>query len=155
MLTNSAPSKEGGNSNDWQFYTIASSTNGLAEVTFHVDSLESFLGPDTPDTPIRNASELKRFMDSKLPSEPTGTNYTTRLTEIDGRPALLSLAHTNRIPQGPSQWFCGACFFYESNSVWRKSTVCAITIAAQRRETLYALTNSLNTIKVQRMPKRN
>jgi hypothetical protein len=154
MFTNSRPSTVPATAQDWEFYTMASNTNGIAEIAFHLESVGSFLGADKPSTPITNVSDLKRFLESS-PASALATNFSSSIIEIDGRQALIPVARTNWIEGRQVDWFGGAYFFWESNADWQKSTLCAIKIAAVRRETLYALTNSLRTIKIKVRPQKN
>jgi hypothetical protein len=154
MLTNSKPLTVGAILPDWEFYTMASNTNGPVQIAFHLDSIDSFLGADKPVTPITNVSDLKRFLESD-PASKLATNLSSSIIEIDGRQALIAVARTNWIEGRQVDWFGGAYFFWESNADWQKSTLCAIRIAVERREALYALTNSLRTIKIKLRPQKN
>jgi hypothetical protein len=155
MFTNSRPLTVETILPDWEFYTTPSHTNRTPEIVFHVGSLDSFLEGDKPATPITNVSDLKRFLESSLASDPLATNFSSSIIEIGGRQALIAVGRTNWIEGRQVDWFGGAYFFWESNAAWQKSTLCAIKIAAVRRETLYALTNSLTTIKIKVRPQKN
>jgi len=155
MLANSKPLTVGAILPDWEFYTTPSPTNGTPQIVFHVGSVDSICGDDKPATPITNMLDLKRFLESTLASDPLATNFSSSIIEIDGRQALIAVARTNWIEGRQFDWFGGAYFFWESNADWQKSTLCVIKIAVVRRETLYALTNSLRTIKIKLRPRKN
>jgi hypothetical protein len=134
---------------------MASNTNGPSQIAFHLASLGSFLADDKPATPITNVSDLKRFFESSLASDSLATNFSSSIIEIDERQVLLTVARTNWLNGRQVDWFGGAFFLWESNAVWQESTLCAIKIAAERRETLRALTNSLKTLKTQMRTQKN
>src|SRR6267378_6707223 len=60
MFTNSKPLTVGALLPDWEFYTTPSHTNGTPQIVFHVGSVDSIFGDDTPATPITNVSDSKR-----------------------------------------------------------------------------------------------
>jgi hypothetical protein len=92
-------------------------------------------------------------VDSKLASFPFGTNYNTAITDLDGRRALTCVTHTNSLMGVTPKWFFSAAFFWESNSVWQKSTLCTVNMTADRLQTFSALTNSLKSLRVQQHPR--
>jgi hypothetical protein len=151
MFTNSQPSTEASPEEVWTFYTtgMSAGTNGVAEVTFSLTSAET-AGPPLPTQPLRSVADLKRFLNAMLGGDSRGQYYSVTNIELDGREALMCTTTTNWIPQGPSKWLCSVGFFWEQNAVWQKSTICAITITAERRETLRVLVNSLKTVKLRK-----
>ena len=149
MFTNSEPNAAGIAADDWMFYTMGSDTNGVAEVTFHLESLQKHLGSDKPARAVRTLTDLKQFVSSKLREESQGQFYSVGAFNLGGREAIVCTSTTNRVPPGPSQWHCGIVFFWNQNPDWEKSTICAIAVTSQKLKTLGLLTNSLRTISIE------
>ena len=156
MFTNSTPGNAARTTEDWEFYTMASDTNGIARVVFHIETIAKFIEPEIPAKPVKTISDLKGLVDAGLKTEARGTNYSTSIIEINGRQALSSRTRTNNIQGGPSgEWLHAVCFFWDQNTDWQKTTVCTVVLTAEKRETLNILENSLKTIKFQRRKQKN
>jgi hypothetical protein len=133
MVTNESP---------WlvTFSTLGLSvgSNGVAEVRFS-------LAPIHPPAPTTIAS-LKRFFDSQ--SSLGGNYYSTDIIKVGGKEAVMCTVKTNTTPHGPSKWQCTVTFFWEQTPAGQNSLICTINMAAESRDTLGLLTNSLKTVKL-------
>ena len=135
--------------NGWKFSPPGSTTNGLAEVEFRLETVETFID-NAPVKEIRSVGDLRGFVEDKLRATAQDSYYSRSLIEVDGRPALCCTSRTNQVlaPSRPTEWTCSVCFFWQTNSPWRDSTLCEVMISAEKRETFSLLTNSLKTVKV-------
>ncbi len=135
--------------NGWTFSPRGSTTNGFAEVEFRLETVETFID-NAPAKEIRSVADIRSFVEDKLRGTALGADYSRSLIEVDGRPALCCSSRTNRVlaPSRPAEWTCSVCFFWETNSLWRNSTLCEVMINAEKRGTFSLLTNSLKTVKV-------
>jgi hypothetical protein len=137
--------------NGWKFvpYGFDPTSNGLAQVEFRLETVDTFTERATVSE-IRGLADFRKFVEDKLRATGLASHYSLRLIEVDSRPALCCVSRTNLViaPNLPAEWTCSVYFFWETNSVWRNSTLCEIMIDAQRRETFSLLTNSLMTVRV-------
>lgn len=136
--------------NGWRFSPTGSgeATHGIAEVEFRIETAETFIDK-APGKEIRTVADLKHFTEDQLRTA-THLSYNCSLIEVDTRPALCCISRTNQASGAnrPTEWTCSVCFFWQTNRVWRNSTLCEVMISAEKRETFWLLTNSLKTIKV-------
>lgn len=135
---------------DWELSVRAvhARTNADAKVVFHLGAVADFVQPEKPKNPIVTIADLKHFVDSQLQSEPRGSNAIISITKIDNRDALMCNSTINPNRQGPPELECRVCFFWQTNAVWEKSTLCSITLTAQKKDTLDLLKDSLKSVKV-------
>jgi hypothetical protein len=135
--------------NGWKFSPPGSATNGLAEVEFRLETVETFIDY-APVKEIRSVGDLRSFVEDKLRATAQGSYYSRSLIEVDGRPALCCASRTSHVlaPSRLAEWTCSVCFFWQTNSSWRDSTLCEVMINAEKRGTFSLLTNSLKTVKV-------
>jgi hypothetical protein len=135
--------------NGWKFSPPGSATNGIAEVEFRLETVETFIDKAHVKE-IRSVADLRTFVEDKLRATALGSYYSCSLIEVDGAQAVCCTSRTNQVvaPSRPPEWTCSVCFCWQTNSLWRDSTLCEIMINAEQRGTFSLLTNSLKTLKV-------